>query len=92
VSVYVDQLFHTYPRPSWRHSEACHMTADSLEELHAFARSIGLKRGWFQPGRHAHYDLTRSRRAFAVKAGALEIGAREMQRRARLLRTGTSAG
>ena len=36
----------------------CHMVSDrSVEELHAFASEMGLRRGWFQGGRHPHYDL-----------------------------------
>ena len=27
-----------------------HLFADSQDELHAFAQTIGLKRAWFQPG------------------------------------------
>jgi hypothetical protein len=40
----------------------------SEEELHAFARSIGLRRSWFQDGggpyrsRIPHYDITTSRK------------------------------
>lgn len=55
-----------------------HMFADTQEELHAFAESIGLKRAWFQPGkqygdkppRHWHYDVTDSKRTAAIAAGA----------------------
>ncbi len=48
------------------------------EELHAFARLLGLKREWFQtPGRglhHAHYDLTTSNaRSRARRMGAVEV-------------------
>lgn len=55
-----------------------HLFADTQEELHAFALSIGLKRTWFQPGRpvngrpsrHWHYDVTESKRQAAIAAGA----------------------
>jgi hypothetical protein len=47
------------------------MTTDGdPEELHAFAKKIGLKREWFQPWPKAsidHYDLTASRRKAAVE-------------------------
>jgi Protein of unknown function (DUF4031) len=59
---------------------SCHMFTDSadLEELHAFAEQIGMRRSWFQPHPVApHYDLTDNRRAFALRLGALEVGRRE---------------
>lgn len=53
----------------------CHMFADTLTELHEMADKIGMRRSWFQ-GRpnhvHAHYDLTKSRRALALSLGAKE--------------------
>lgn len=78
MSVYVDDLFATAQTARWRYPHACHMTADSIEELHEFASRIGLRRSWFQGGRRPHYDLTSARRAVAVRAGALEIGRRDM--------------
>jgi hypothetical protein len=49
-----------------------------LEELHAFAARIGLKRAWFQNhARCAHYDLTPGRREAAVGKGAVEVSPRE---------------
>ena len=45
------------------------MYADSLEELHAMAVQIGMKREWFQnKPRLPHYDLTpRRRRAVSLR-------------------------
>ena len=64
--------------------QSCHLTADSLDELHAFALRIGLKRAWFQDHPSApHYDLTPSRRAKALAAGAVFVSSRD-QARARL--------
>ena len=49
------------------------MYADTVEELHAFARKIGLRREWFQnKPRLPHYDLNKSRREAAVRLGAVE--------------------
>jgi hypothetical protein len=60
----------------------CHMVSDrSVEELHAFASEMGLRRGWFQSGRLPHYDLRPSVRRLAVSRGAEEVGARELVRR-----------
>jgi len=77
MSVYVDDLRDTSMAfiRNWPYAEACHLMADSDAELEAFARSIGLRRGW----RHGdHYDLTRARRAVAVRAGAIEVTARRL--------------
>jgi len=73
------------PNRNWRWNTVCHLFCDGdLDELHAFAESIGLKRSWFQArkeeiGRHklkpwqrAHYDLTPGMRQKALRAGANE--------------------
>ncbi len=64
---------------------SCHLFTDgTLDELHAFAKRLGLKRGWFQDHRIAHhYDLTPARRAKAVLLGATETTTREWLRRRR---------
>lgn len=60
-----------------RHTHWCHMTADTEEELHAFAARLGLKRSWFQKKSERdyrwHYDIVPSKRAQAVRLGAQEI-------------------
>jgi len=54
------------------------MFSDNLDELHAFAKRIGLRRSWFQDqGRLPHYDLHERRREAAVKAGVIELTKRE---------------
>lgn len=78
MPVYVDKLQTVTPKGAQARrvgNRWCHMTADSLDELHAMAEQIGMKREWFQP--HAtfpHYDLVPSRRARAVALGAIEEG------------------
>jgi hypothetical protein len=55
-----------------------HMIADNIEELHAFAKRIGMKRSWFQECVSGdHYDVSYSLRKKAVALGALEITMRE---------------
>lgn len=46
-----------------------------IEDLHIFAQSIGLRRAWFQhkPGKLPHYDVTKGKRAVAVRRGAVEL-------------------
>lgn len=56
----------------FRNKPSCHMYADTLEELHALAKKIGLRREWFQ--NHTmlpHYDLTEGKRLQALRAGAV---------------------
>lgn len=53
-----------------------HLTADTDEELHAFAARLGLRRSWHQkPGIPiSHYDVTDSKRDEALRMGATPIG------------------
>jgi hypothetical protein len=50
------------------------ISSADTEELHEFARRIGLQRGWFQAEpRHPHYDVWASRRVTAIACGAVEV-------------------
>lgn len=78
MTVMVDELHeyhHTRHRGWWCHMASDDHTDAGLEELHAMAHKIGLKREWFQNegGRHPHYDLRPSKRALAVKHGAQQV-------------------
>ena len=64
-----------------------HLTADTQDELHAFAARLGLKRSWFQIGCksgldtaetcvHWHYDVVDRVRARALELGAQPIDLR----------------
>lgn len=85
MAVYVDEIaehaeINIKPAARRYGQRWSHLTADSDEELHAFAARLGLKRGWFQTApRQAfrHYDVVPSKRALAVKFGAIEVRARE---------------
>jgi hypothetical protein len=76
MAVYVDPLTEN----GWHLGPNCHLCADSLPELHAFARRIGMRRTWFQPDnrRLPHYNLTAQRRAAALRLGAVEITRRQL--------------
>lgn len=65
MSVYVDDM-----RARVGRMIMCHMIADTKAELHAMARRIGVARYWYQGD---HYDICRSKRARAVRAGAIEL-------------------
>lgn len=69
MTVYVDDA-----KIHYRGFLMCHMFADSLDELHAMAAAIGLKRSWFQKGTTlAHYDVSLSKRALAEQRGAVRV-------------------
>ena len=73
MSAYVDPLMNH----GWRLGPSCHLFADTIEELRAMAHLVGMKTKWEQPPKQgrpwAHYDLVASRRAEAVKYGAIEL-------------------
>ncbi len=73
MAVYVDPILRHGGSKSFRWPRSCHMYADTLEELHAMAQAIGMKREWFQnDADHPHYDLVPARRIRAVELGAIE--------------------
>ena len=75
MSVYVDPIREVeYGR--WKY--ACHMIADTVEELHTMAEAIGMRRDWFQPKSFPHYDLLRFRREAAVRLGSIELDRRSL--------------
>ena len=77
MTVYVDKLFHWPGAKQPFCSGSCHLFADSLSELHAFAELIGMKGSWFQDHRWLpHYDLVPSKRELALRKGAQEESAK----------------
>lgn len=82
MAVYVDNV-----RIAWRGRQWCHLVADSLDELHQFARSLGLQRTWFHA--HAslpHYDITVEIRVMALNRGAVAADRRTLISRGRQLK------
>ncbi|MFE0133447.1 DUF4031 domain-containing protein [Streptomyces sp. NPDC059037] len=74
MTVYIDP-------PTWPgHGRLwSHLVSDvSYEELHTFADAIGAPRRAFE---RDHYDLPSHRYGDAVRAGAVEIGSKELVRR-----------
>jgi hypothetical protein len=95
MAVYVDHAFKHGDWGPW--SGGGHLQADTVEELHAFAASLGLRRHWFQhrPGRpdRDHYDLTAERRRLALAAGAVGEDRRQgVHRRQRMRRVHERSG
>ena len=98
--IYVDALMeYTKVVPGCPNAKYwCHLATDDsspegLEKLHHFADSIGCKRSWFQA--HAdlpHYDLVPSKRALAVRVGAVALDPGEFARRcSRMLQRGAES-
>ena len=65
--IYIDKIGHL-------------ITDGPIEELHGFARKLGLRRSWFQgKSRHPHYDCTTPyMRTKAVAMGARYVHPREI--------------
>lgn len=81
MSVYVDNYFYQYGR-----MKMSHMIADTLEELHAMAESLGI-RHWFQDSASfPHYDLCKSKRQCTIGAGAVPLERRDFVHTMRRIR------
>lgn len=96
MTVYVDDMAAPY-RPKHRPGRTyvmCHMIADSEDELHAMAAKIGVARKWFQgrPAHDPHYDIAKSKRALAIKLGAVAVSRRELAAMNMLRRWGQPMG
>jgi Protein of unknown function (DUF4031) len=82
MTIYVDDI--RIParvgRVSARWSHLSAGPFDDLAELHEFAARIGLRRSWFQAKGwpRDHYDVTDSKRAEAIAAGAVPITWRDL--------------
>ena len=76
MSVYVDAAENPLGR-----MKMCHMLADTRDELFAMADRIGVARKWYQSFDKAscpHFDIAKSKRAFAVQNGAIELTRHEL--------------
>jgi hypothetical protein len=77
MGVYVDDMRAPYGR-----LVMCHMVADTSEELLAMADLIGVDRRWLQDAGtpHEHFDIALSKKALAIRAGAIRITGMELGR------------
>lgn len=75
MAVYVDNMKASYGR-----MKMCHMMADTTDELLEMADRIGVKRRWIQYAGtvREHFDISMTKRAEAVKAGAIEVTMRDL--------------
>ncbi|MDD5589073.1 MAG: DUF4031 domain-containing protein [Candidatus Nanoarchaeia archaeon] len=61
------------------YTDGVHLISNhSREELHEFAKKMGLKRSWFQNHKIPHYDLLKNRSQLAIKFGAIVVTTREL--------------
>jgi len=81
--VYVDNFYVT--GMTYRGMKMCHMIADTREELLAMVDKIGVNRKWIQSfdTPREHFDICLTKRALAVKHGAIELGFRELAEKTR---------
>lgn len=59
----------------------CHLVGDSIQNLHLFAESIGVKRCWFHNPRgknKPHYDVKGDQVTRALNAGAEQVTSEEI--------------
>lgn len=77
MSVYVDHWCADY-----RGMKMCHMMADTTEELLAMADKIGVQKKWIQKQGTSweHFDVCQTKRRLAIKAGAIEVSAKDLAR------------
>lgn len=77
--IYVDQPI--YARAGVKNPRVtyAHMVADTIQELHAFAKQIGIKPHFFHrsPAAH-HYDINATQQYKAINAGAQLVTSREI--------------
>jgi hypothetical protein len=85
MAVYVDELIDTRTLPAgqhapWPYHYACHMIADTHQELMDVALRLGCSFGWLQQQGtpQEHFDLAGGMRARAIHAGAVEVTREEM--------------
>lgn len=74
MAIYVDPARHPF-----KGHLMCHMTADTLDELHDMAARLAMRREWFQQPPKAsfpHYDIPAARRELAIEYGAVEVNER----------------
>ncbi|MFG2286328.1 DUF4031 domain-containing protein [Streptomyces sp. NPDC048595] len=74
MAVYIDRPIWPGHGRMWSHL----VSDESFDELHAFAARLGVPRRAFE---RDHYDLPAERYDDAVRAGAVQVGSKELLRR-----------
>lgn len=76
MTVYIDDMY-LYDMGKLYRMKMSHMIADTDAELHSMADKIGVKRKWYQGD---HYDVSKGKRALAIRHGAVPISLRTLAR------------
>ena len=81
MTILVDEL-QVWPHAKHRcfRAGSAHLTfvePSTVDDLHAFAAKLGLRRAWFQPRSTPHYDLSPAKHGLALRLGATFLSARE---------------
>lgn len=72
MAVYVDRA-----RVSFKGREWCHLMADTLEELHDFAKMLAIDARLFhRTASYPHYDITLEMRILVIAHGAIDADRR----------------
>lgn len=91
MTIYVDEAI--YKRSPAGRKLYCHMIATTtLDDLHAFAKRIGVKKHFFHRARIPHYDLTSDQRATAIAIGAYPVPSKELVVLSKFVTLGKTAG
>ena len=68
MAIYVDRSSVSFKGRKW-----CHLMADTLEELHAFAQQMGIDARLFhRDASYPHYDITLEMRSMVIAHGAVD--------------------
>lgn len=72
--VYVDDMWKN-PIGEFRAMKMSHLFADTSKELLEMVDKIGVQRKWIQKKGtwEEHFDICKSKRTLAIKAGAIEV-------------------
>ena len=73
--IYIDQYPEWIVPSGHMFHKGGHLFGTDIEELHTFAKKIGLKREWYQNQVFPHYDLTSGKRKIAIHHGATPVEA-----------------
>lgn len=72
MAIYVDRA-----KVSFKGREWCHLMADTLEELHQFARQLDIDARLFhRTASYPHYDITLEMRLMVIAHGAIDADRR----------------